>query len=189
MMGDLGKFEGTPVVASKVIVRNAGDGLTKPLAAEPRKFKQGERAPMLLWGHWGGIDHEPVKEGVGVIRVQDFVTEESAVLDHVDARMLDELMASQREAVRLWELEQKRLKDESEGAKAFDGLDKGGPVDGGPSWSERALAGDGAIEVGEATGDGSGEALPEMTDADWEGEARSSSVSAIGSKQARKAKG
>lgn len=114
-MSDLGFFQGKPVVASKVIVKKAGDGLTKPLAAEPRAFMSGERVPMLLWGTWGSIGFDPTKEGHGFVQVHDFDTEEAAVLDHVDPAMLDGLLASQREKVADYEREQARLKAEAKG--------------------------------------------------------------------------
>lgn len=157
-MSDLGSFEGKPVIASKVIVRKAGDGLTKPLAAEPRAFHSGMRVPMLLWGTIGGIDHEPATEGVGVIRVHDFITEEAAVLDHVELGMLDDLLAAQREKVRLWDLEQKRLKDEAKGIHEL-------PL--------------GADDEDDGESD---------EDADWESEARAQAPASLGSKRAAKAK-
>lgn len=148
-MSDLGSFQGKPVVASKVIVKKAGDGLTKPLAAEPRAFMSGERVPMLLWGTWGSIGFDPTKEGHGFVQVHDFDTEEAAVLDHVDAAMLDGLLASQREKVAEWEREQARLKAEKHGVVELDLDGQGDPVsdlvdgDGDPdlprgTWQEDA---------------------------------------------------
>lgn len=191
----LGKFEGKTEVASELQITKTGDGLSKPLSAEPRGWKAGTRIPVLLWVEVDKIRHDRIEKGDGHVRVHIAPTIEAAVLDRVEQSVLDDLMEDQREAVRLWELEQQRAKDEEKGALALDGLEVGGPVDGGPSWSERALASkEQAIEangheVGEANGDGSGEVGPEISDADWEGEARASSVSPIGSKQARKARG
>jgi hypothetical protein len=162
-MGDLGEFQGKPIVASKVVVKKAGDGLTKPLAAEPRAFMSGDRVPMLLWGTWGSIGFDPTKEGHGFVQVHDFDTEEAAVLDHVDPAMLEDLLTSQREKVRRWEIDQMRAKNEEKGIIEFPGID--GDV----------------IDVGETGG--------EMSEAEWMDEARSSAVSPIGSKQAKKARG
>jgi hypothetical protein len=162
-MGDLGEFQGKPIVASKVVVKKAGDGLTKPLAAEPRAFMSGDRVPMLLWGTWGSIGFDPTKEGHGFVQVHDFDTEEAAVLDHVDPAMLEDLLTSQREKVRRWEIDQMRAKNEEKGIIEIPGID--GEV----------------IDVGETGG--------EMSEADWMDEARSSAVSPIGSKQAKKARG
>lgn len=128
-MSDLGEFEGRPVVASKVVVKKAGDGLSKPLAAEPRTWKSGERLPMLLWGTIGAIDFDPTKEGIGYVRVHDFDTEEAAVLDHVDPALLDQLMASQREKVADYEREQTKAKLAAEGAHELP-LDGDGATEG-----------------------------------------------------------
>lgn len=175
----LGVFEGKVEVASELKITKTGDGLSKPLAAEPRAWESGTRVPVLLWVEIGKITHDPTEKGSGFVRVHDAPVIEAAVLDRVDQLVIDNLMEDQREAVRLWELEQQRLKDEAKGQKSLEGLEVGGPVDGGPD----------VIDVGEVEGDGSGEALPPLSDADWEQSARAQGVSPIGSKQARKAKG
>lgn len=138
-MSDLGEFQGKPVVASKVIVKKAGDGLTKPLAAEPRAFRSGDRVPMLLWGTWGSIGFDPTKEGHGFVQVHDFDTEEAAVLDHVDLSLLEDLMSAQREAVLVWEREQLRVKNEEKGIIEFPGMDGDRPDDmSDADWEESA---------------------------------------------------
>lgn len=123
MASELGVFEGKRVVASKVIVKRAGDGLAKPLAADPRAWESGMRAPILLWGTFGKIEHDPVKEGEGFVRIHDFDTEEAIVLDQVDIGMLEELMSEQRRAVFSWESEQARLKAEAKGVVQLPGTE------------------------------------------------------------------
>lgn len=165
---ELGRFEGKTEVGSELKITNTGDGLSKPLAAEPRAWSSGTRLPVLLWVTVDSITHRPAKEGPGFVRVHVSPAEEGYVLDRVDGRILDDLVVAQREAVRLWELEQQRAKDEAKGALALDGLEKGGPVDGGPESNGR----------------------PEgMSDAEWEAGARAVAPTPIGSKQARKSKG
>lgn len=166
-MGDLGEFQGKPIVASKVVVKKAGDGLTKPLAAEPRSFMSGERVPMLLWGTWGSIGFDPTKEGHGFVQVHDFDTEEAAVLDHIDPLVLEEMLMDQRRKVSDWEHEQRRVAEEAKGIV---------PVPFPPHGE--------VVEVEEVSASGDG-----MSEAEWMGEARSAAVSPIGSKQAKKAKG
>jgi hypothetical protein len=174
---ELGKFEGKTEVASELQITKTGDGLSKPLSAEPRGWKAGTRIPVLLWVEVDKIRHDRVEKGDGHVRVHIAPTIEAAVLDRVDQKVLDDLMAEQREAVRLWELEQKRLSDEAKGALALDGLEKGGPVDGGAAVGEH----DAEAEV---EYDGRPEGI---SDADWEASARGASVSPIGSKVAKKA--
>lgn len=157
-MSDLGEFEGRPVVASKVIVKKAGDRLSTPLAAEPRKWKSGERLPMLLWGTIGAIDHDPTKEGFGYIRVHDFNTEEAAILDHVDAATLDALMATQREKVADYEREQARLKLEAKGITEL-------PLDD--------------VDGSEADPEGVGD-MPDLPRGDWQADAAVTPPTPIG---------
>lgn len=174
----LSVYEGKVEVGSELKITKTGDGLSKPLSAEPRAWESGTRLPVLLWVDVKDLTHRPAKEGVGWIRVHVAPAVEGYVLDRVEGKLLDDLVESQREAVRLWELEQQRIRDEAKGELALDGLHKGGPVDGGEP-----------IETREVSGDGTGEALPEISDSDWEAGARAQGVSTIGSKQARKAKG
>lgn len=178
---ELTVFEGKVEVGSELKITNTGDGLSAPLAAEPRAWSSGTKLPVLLFVDVKDITHRPAKEGVGWIRVHQAPADEGFVLDHVDPKLLADLVAAQREAVRIWELEQKRLKEEAKGQPSLAGLEQGGPVDGGPSWSEKALAGDGEpIDVKEVVDDGRPEG---MSEAEWEASARSSSVSPIGAKR------
>lgn len=46
--GELGEFEGSPVVAALAVVRNAGDGLSEAMRFAPFKVHQGERRYLVL---------------------------------------------------------------------------------------------------------------------------------------------
>jgi hypothetical protein len=170
----LGVFEGKVEVASELKITGTGDGLTKPLAAEPRGWQSGTRLPVLLFVDIGPLTHRPTEHGSTFVRVHQGPAVEGFVLDRIDDKHLADLVADQREAVRLWELEQQRLKDEAKGAIAFEGTEKGGPVDGGDP-----------IET-----NGHEVVRPEgISDEEWEASARNAPVSQIGSKRASKAKG
>lgn len=159
----LGEFEGRPVLAATVKITKAGDGLSAPLAAEPRAFHSGDRIPVLLWCVVDDINHVPMKETKGWTRVHEFVADEAVILDHVAQADLDALFEDQREKVRLWDVEQSRLKDEARGILRLD-------VD--PEQDEDEA-----------------EAAPEIDDESWEASAREGVVSPIGSKRATKGKG
>lgn len=129
MSQELGNYEGSNEIASKIQVMKAGDGLSTPLAAEPRGWHRGERLPILLWTTVTKIRYDPATEGSGVIRVHIVDTEEASVLDHVDQSLLDDLMASQRERVAEYEAQ---VAAEKEAAKGIQKLDADPDPDGKP---------------------------------------------------------
>lgn len=174
---ELGEFEGKREVASELKITKTGDGLSKPLAAEPRAWTSGTKLPVLLWVEIGKIIHDPVDKGDGWVRVHDAPVVEGAVLDRVDVGVLDELMATQREAVKVWEEEQLRAKEEAKGITRVP-FPEAGDLDG-------------AIDVDEVEPEGL-PPLPErpegMSEEEWEASARVSSVSPIGSKRRTRAR-
>lgn len=129
MSQELASFEGRNEVASTIKIMRAGDGLSTPLAAEPRGWAQGDRLPVLLWTTVGKITHEPATEGKGVVRLHILNTDEAAVLDHVDEALLDDLLASQRERVAEYEA---TIAAEKEAAKGIQKLAVDPDPDGQP---------------------------------------------------------
>jgi hypothetical protein len=163
-MKELSIFEGKTEVTARMQIAGVNDRLKTPLSALPRAWESGERIPVLLWVDVDKIRHDPLEESPGWARVHLTNADEAIVLDHVQAGLLDELAATQREAVAVWEAEQKRLKDEAKGIVAFPGI---------------AHDGSAADEPPER---------PEgMSDEDWEASARAQAPATLGARRARKA--
>lgn len=164
MSNELGTHHGKPVMGASVKITKAGDGLTKPLAAEPRTFEPGSLLPVLVWCKVDGENYTAIEvDGGGVIGYGltfNFKAQEAVVLDHIAEEDLDAMFAEQREKVRAWEREQMRIKNEAKGIIEFELTDGEGP---------------------------DGERPNGMSDADWEASAREQAPATLASKRARKA--
>lgn len=92
----LGDFEGSEVAASKVAITNAGDGLSKAVAVEPRPFHKGDRVYVVLQTVCGPIKFDPIAGGTQVVRVHTLKTELATIVDEAVVR---ELLDAQRAAI------------------------------------------------------------------------------------------
>lgn len=158
MSQELGTYEDSNEIASKIQVMKAGDGLSTPLAAEPRGWHRGERLPILLWTTVDKIRYDPATEGTGVVRVHIVNTEEAAVLDHIAPEALDAMLATQREKVADYEREQARLKLEAKGITEL-------PLDD--------------VDGSEADPEGAGD-VPDLPRGDWQADAAVTPPTPIG---------
>lgn len=89
---DLGTFEGADVLMSTIAVKNAGDGLSKAMVVERRKFHKGERVYVVLECEVTDVAFKPVKDTDGVNRAHSFaaqaatVVDKSLVAEHMEAQ-------------------------------------------------------------------------------------------------------
>lgn len=111
----LPKFEGKQVIAARMAIVGAGDGLSAALDLEPIALKIGQRVRLVLEGEVRDVDHTPIKKGENsVLARKHVVSTESIMLvteEEDDASIVRMLAAN---ADRL-----QRAKDSMEGQRAF----------------------------------------------------------------------
>lgn len=102
----LHKIEGNEVIASKVAIKNAGDGLSKALAVEPVELPMFEEVFIVLRCAVGALHFAPVKDTRSLIRTQDLIAGTATL---VDKSLVIDLLQAQQEKI-----------DEAEGKAALD---------------------------------------------------------------------
>lgn len=111
----LPKFEGKQVIAARMAIVGAGDGLSAALDLEPIALKIGQRVRLVLEGEVRDVDHTPIKKGENsVLARKHVVSTESIMLvteEEDDASIVVMLAAN---ADRL-----QRAKDSMEGQRNF----------------------------------------------------------------------
>lgn len=66
----LHSFEGREVIATRIAVANAGDGLSQALAIDPQELKLGDTVIVVLETTVDKITHEKIKDTDKLVRVQ-----------------------------------------------------------------------------------------------------------------------
>ena len=86
----LHKFEGREVIATRIAVANAGDGLSAALAIEPQELTHGERVTVVLDTTVDRIHFEKVKDTDKLVRVQRLRAGTATIIDRtIVADILD----------------------------------------------------------------------------------------------------
>jgi len=103
----LDAFEGHQVVAAKLRVTRAGDGLSEALKLEPRALLVGEEVFFVLRGQVTQVNHRSASKDKGdlLVRVHTVEAQEIAMVGQAE---VDELLAAERDRV-------KQLRDEEAG--------------------------------------------------------------------------
>lgn len=91
----LGKFEGRPVLASRIEINNAGSGLSDALDLDPVAYHHGDQLFVLLEVQLRKVRMDELKDADGLARVHVTYAENGIVVDQATA---DEMMDGHREA-------------------------------------------------------------------------------------------
>lgn len=91
----LAKFEGQDVLASRIKVGKAGDGLSKALEVEPTEFHHGDRVFVVLETVVGNVEFPPLKDVDGLARLHRLDTTLATI---VDGQLVAEMLDKQRVA-------------------------------------------------------------------------------------------
>lgn len=91
----LAKFEGQDVLASRIKVAKAGDGLSKALEVEPTEFHHGDRVFVVLETVVGNVEFPPLKDVDGLARLHRLDTTLATI---VDGQLVAEMLDKQRVA-------------------------------------------------------------------------------------------
>jgi hypothetical protein len=112
-MGKLGRFEGREVRGASVVIRNAGDGLSKALSITPEKFRDGEEVYFVLKGVVDFVSFpNMVKGGTDKVRRHTINTEE---ITRVDADAVEHLLAEARQRIEAAEEAERLAEEEAAG--------------------------------------------------------------------------
>lgn len=88
MVNEVAPFEGLDVVAAKVRVTRAGDGLSEAMTLDPQDLHHGEEVYLIIKGKVGRVSYDPVPKADGVLqRVHTVVASECVMVapDEVEA--------------------------------------------------------------------------------------------------------
>lgn len=116
----LHKFEGNEVIASKVAIKNAGDGLSKALAVEPVELPMFDEVFIVIRCAVGQVHFKPVTDTKSLVRTQDLIAGTATLIDK--SLVIDLLQAQQD---KIDEMEGKTKLDFAEGAGEGDGDGEG----------------------------------------------------------------
>lgn len=95
--GNLGTFEGSPVVAAAMEIRNAAGGLNEALGIEPQVFNIGDETFALLKVQCKAVEHQPIqKDSTFLKRVHVFTATDATTMDAAEA---EPLIAAQRDRI------------------------------------------------------------------------------------------
>lgn len=92
MSNKLHRFEGQDVIGTQIKITNAGDGLSKALAIEPRELTQRETVYVVLECEVDTISFKPMKDVAAVVRIQSLragtatLVDKDLVSDHLEAQ-------------------------------------------------------------------------------------------------------
>ena len=92
-MAKLHRFEGREVIATRVAITNAGDGLSQAMAIEPTELAIGDRVFIVLECTVGPIKFDPVKDSDKLTRVQ---TLRAGMASLVDETLVREVLDQQQ---------------------------------------------------------------------------------------------
>jgi hypothetical protein len=115
-MVELGRYEGKRIVGTGVIVKNAGDGLSKAMAVDPVRIGLRERGYLVIEWECVKHQHEPVKDAPTTIIRTHVLRAETATF--IDDDMVVEAIEKQK--IRL---------EEAEGIRRLEFGDGTGEVD------------------------------------------------------------
>lgn len=96
MAEKLRKFEGREVQGTTIAIKNAGDGLSKALAIDPREFRTNETVYVVLECNVGPISFVPVKDTDGLLRKHDFVAGTATI---VDKELVQDVLREQQDRI------------------------------------------------------------------------------------------
>lgn len=77
----LHRFEGRDVIATKIAITNAGDGLSKALAIDPEELLIGDTVFVVLECTVGNISFTQVKDTDSLVRVQKLKAGPATIVD------------------------------------------------------------------------------------------------------------
>lgn len=107
----LGKFEGKPVIATDVVLRGTGDGLSSAMRVDPMVHKHGERVVIAIEAIVQQVRHDPDDKSEpdgDQVRVHIMKAETATILETDAAGDVQVALDAQRERIQ-------RAKDAEEG--------------------------------------------------------------------------
>jgi hypothetical protein len=90
-------FEGQDVIASRIQITKAGDGLSEALKVDPGAFPLGAEVYVVLKCHVGKVNHVEVKDTPALQRVHTFEAQAATI---VDKELVGGLVDAQVELIR-----------------------------------------------------------------------------------------
>lgn len=114
------KFENREVIATKVAITGAGDGLSKAMAVEPEELSLGRTVYVVLECTVAKITHQEATEADGLVRIQNLRAGTATI---VEKTLVSEVLDAQRAKI-----------DEALGRQALDFTGEG--KEGGEGVSE-----------------------------------------------------
>lgn len=112
----LPRFEGKPVIASRMAIVGAGDGLSAALDLEPVALKIGQRVRVVLEGEVRDVDHTPIKKGENSVLARKHVVSTEGIMlvtDESDDAQIKLMLAADADRLQ-------RAKDSAEGQGRLD---------------------------------------------------------------------
>jgi hypothetical protein len=116
----LGKFEGSPVLAARISITGAGDGLSEALDLSPETHHLGAMLYVLLEVEVTKIRHDPLKDTDGLARVHVTKASTGVVLD---GDVAEEMLAGHKEAVEAARLDAERVAEDEAGVQRIPGTE------------------------------------------------------------------
>jgi hypothetical protein len=111
----LGKFERKPILATRLVVRRTGDGLSNAMEIEPAVYHHDEVVGVYIEGRISDIGHPNIKDTNGVARVHILLADSALVIPTEEREAFKVRIKEQELAVQL-----KREKEAGIGALIDD---------------------------------------------------------------------